>query len=89
MTWNNTFIQTYQNMRYDSLHHQWACYKKKLDDRSYQGYFMEYADTKKSYFMLGTRSTIYYSQIPSFLVDEYTSCLSIEDKHTPGSLFLR
>ena len=26
--WNNTFIQTHQNMGCESLHHQWTCYKK-------------------------------------------------------------
>ena len=62
--------------------------KKKLDDRSHQAYFMGYAVT------IGV--IIYWKPDQPFIIhrahqvwfDEYNSHLSIEDKHTPGSLLL-
>ena len=63
--------------------------KKKLDDRSHRGYFMGYAAT--------TGVILYWKQDQPFIIhrahhvcfDEYNSCLSIEGKHTPGSLLLQ
>ena len=63
--------------------------RKKLDDRSHRGYFMGYAAT--------TGVILYWKPDQPFIIhrshhvwfDEYNSCLSIEDKNTPGSLLLR
>ena len=63
--------------------------RNKLDDRSYQGYFKGYAAT--------TGVIIYWKPDQPFIVhrahhvwfDGYNYRLSIEDKHTPGSLLLR
>ena len=63
--------------------------KKKLDDRSHRGYFMEYSAT--TWFIL------YWKPYQPFVIHIYhhvqfdgcNSWLSIEDNHTPGSLFLR
>ena len=63
--------------------------RKKLDDRSHRGYFMGYAAT--------TGVILYWKPDQPFIIhrahhvwfDEYNSHLSIEDKHTPGSLLLR
>ena len=63
--------------------------RKKLDDRSHRGYLMGYVAT--------TRVIIYWKPYQQFIMhithnvwfDQYNSCLSIEDKKTPGSLLLR
>ena len=63
--------------------------RKKLDDRSHRAYFMGYADT--------TGVILYWKPDQPFIIhrahhvwfDGYNSSLSIEDKHTPGSLLLR
>ena len=62
--------------------------RKKLYDRSHWGYFMGYAAT--------TVFILYWKPYQPFIIhryhhvwfDEYNYCLSIEDKHTPGSLLL-
>ena len=62
--------------------------RKNLYDRSHRGYFMGYADT--------TGVILYWKPDQPFIIhrahhvwfDEYISRLSIEDKHTPGSLLL-
>ena len=62
--------------------------RKNPDDRSHRGYFIGYVDT--------TRVIIYWNPELPFLIhyshhvwsDEYNSCLSTEDKHTPGYLLL-
>ena len=61
---------------------------KKLDDRSHLDYFMGYEDT--------TGVIIYWKPDQTFVIhrtnnvwfDEYNSCISIEDKHSPGYLLL-
>ena len=63
--------------------------RKKLDDRSHWGYFMGYVDT--------AGVILYWKPYKPFIIhrahhvwfDEYNPCLSIEDKHTPGSLLFR
>ena len=63
--------------------------RKKLDDISHRGYFMVYADT--------TGVIIYWKPDQPFIIHrvhhvwfhEYNSRLSIEYKHTSGSLLLR
>ena len=73
----------------ESLHTQCMCYKNKLDDRSYRGYFMQYSDT--------TGVIIYWKLYHPFVIhrsrhawyDEYNYRLSIEDEHNPGSLLLK
>ena len=73
----------------ESLHHQWKCYKKKIDERSHPGYFMGYAAT--------TWVIIYWNLIQNFVIhrahnvwfDEYTYRLSIEDNHTTASLLIQ
>ena len=60
-----------------------------LDDRSHRGYLMGYTAT--------TGVIIYWKPYQPFVIhryhhvwfDEYNYCLSIEVKHTPGSLILR
>ena len=62
--------------------------RKKINDRSHWGYFMGCAAT--------TGVIIYWKPDQPFIIhiahnvcfDEYNSRLSIEDKHTPGSLLL-
>ena len=62
---------------------------KKFGDRSHGVYFMTYAAT--------TGVIIYWKPDQPFLIhrahhvwfDEYNSCLSIKDKHTPGYLLLQ
>ena len=63
--------------------------RKKLYHRSHWGYFMGCADT--------AGVILYWKPYQPFILhrahhvwfDEYTYRLSIEDKHTPGSLLLR
>ena len=62
--------------------------RKKLGDRSHRGYFMGYTAT--------TGVILYWIPYHPFFIhrshhvwfDDYNYCLSIEDKHTPGSLLL-
>ena len=62
--------------------------RNKLDDRSHRGYFMGYAAATGviSYWKLDQPFIIHRAHHVWF--DEYNSSLSIEDKHTPGSLLL-
>ena len=63
--------------------------RKKINDRSHSGYFMVNAAT--------TGVILYWKLDQPFIIhrahhvwsDEYNSRLSIETKHTPGSLLLR
>ena len=63
--------------------------RKKLDDRSHRGYFIGYTAT--------TGVILFWKPDQPFIIhrthhvwfDEYNSCLSIEENHTPGSLLLR
>ena len=63
--------------------------RKKLDNKSHRGCFMVYAAT--------TGVILYWKPDQTFIIhrahhvwfDEYNSRLSIEDKHTTGSLLLR
>ena len=63
--------------------------RNKIDDRSHRGYFVVYVATMGViiYFNLCQTFVIHISHHVWF--DEYNSCLSIEDKHTPISLLLR
>ena len=90
MEWNKKFIQTYKNMGCKSLNHQWTWYKKETWRHITSGLFYGICSYYRSYFILETISTIYYSQSPSCLVWWiYNSHLYIEWNHTPGYLLLR
>ena len=63
--------------------------RKKFDDKSHRGYFMGYG--------ANAGVIIYWKQDQTFVIhrahnirfDEYNSLLSMENKHTPGSLLLQ
>ena len=62
--------------------------RKKLDDRSHRGYFMEYVATKGVILYWKPDQPFIIHRAHHFWFDEYNYRLSIEDKHTPGSLLL-
>ena len=88
LEWKKTFIQTYHNMGCESIYHQWACYKKKARWYITSSLFNGICSYYRSYHLLETRSKVFIHRSHNVWFDEYDSCLSIEDKHTLGSLIL-
>ena len=62
--------------------------RKKLDDRSHRGYLMGYAATTGVILYWKLDKPFVIHRAHHFWFDEYNSRLSIEYKHTPGSLLL-
>ena len=88
MARKKTFIQTSQNMGVRVYIINGRATGKKLDDRSHRGYFMGYAATTGViiYWITDQQFVIYRAHHVWFY--EYNYRLSIEEKHTPGSLLL-
>ena len=88
MAWNKTFIKKIKIWGVRVYIINGHATRKKLDDISHRGYFMGYAAT--------TGVIIYWKPDQTFIIhkahniwfDAYNYRLSIEDKHTPGSLLL-
>ena len=62
---------------------------KNINDRSHHGYFMVYVATKGVVLYCNPYQPFYIHISHNYWSVEYNSCLSIEDKNTPGSLFLK
>ena len=76
-------------MRGESLHHQWACYKKEdwwyITSHSFYGICNYY----RNYFILETRPDFFIHIAHHVWFDEYNHHLYIYDRHTSGSLLIQ